>query len=93
VTIIRQLDGKKESINGRCRHIGEGGMGAVLAGELPSNELVMLDFSLPGAKEPLHMRAAVRFRHGFHHGFEFLTVSPSQLELIRRTEKSLPPAE
>ncbi len=68
-------------------------MGAVLAGELPATELVGLEFTLPGHKDPLRMRAAVRFRHGFHHGFEFLTVAPAQLELIRRAEKTLPPAE
>ncbi len=93
MTILRQVDGKQESLNGRCRHIGLGGLGAVLAGELPSNELVGLEFTLPGSKDALRMRAAVRFRHGFHHGFEFLTVTPSQLELIRKAEKSLPPAE
>jgi hypothetical protein len=93
VTITRQLDGKQESLNGRCRHIGEGGLGAVLAGELPSNELVGLEFTLPGGSEPIHARATVRYRRGFHHGFAFLALTPSQLDRIRRAEKALPPAE
>lgn len=93
VTITRDCDGKQEVLNGRCRHLGEGGLGAVLAGELPCNDLVGLEFTLPGSTQPMRMRATVRFRHGFHHGFEFLTITPGQLETIRKAEKTLPPAE
>ena len=93
VSVTRDNGGTKETLNGRCRHLGEGGLGAVLAGELPSGEVVGLEFTLPGHKEPMRMRAVVRHRHGFHHGFEFLTVTPTQLESIRKAEKTLPPAE
>ena len=93
VVIMRENGGVKETLNGRCRHLGEGGLGAVLAGELPIGEAVSLEFTLPGHKEPMRMRATVRHRHGFHHGFEFLTITPSQLEFIRKAEKTLPPAE
>lgn len=93
VAIVRQVDGKQETLNGRCRHLGEGGLGAVLAGELPANEIVTVEFTLPGQGEPMRMRALVRYRHGFHHGFEFLTLSLAQLENIRKAERTLPPAE
>ena len=93
VSIIRDNDGKKETLNGRCRHLGQGGLGAILAGELSANEVVSLEFTLPGQSQSMQIRAAVRQRHGFHHGFEFLALSPAQLEAIRETEKSLPPAE
>ncbi len=93
VTVTRGIESKREVVNGRCRHLGEGGLGAILAGELPVNEPVGLEFTLPGHNDPLKMRAAVRYRHGFHHGFEFLTLAPSQLETIRKVAKSLPPAE
>ncbi len=92
VTITRENDGK-ESFFGRCRHLGEGGLGAVLAGELPVGNTVTLEFTLPGHKQPMRMRAAVRHRHGFLHGFEFLTLGLAQLETIRRAAKTLPPAE
>ena len=93
VVITREISGKEERLNGRCRHLGEGGLGAVLAGELPMAEVVGLEFTLPGDSEPMRMRAAVRQRHGFHHGFEFLTLSVSQLDAIRKAAKALPPAE
>ncbi len=91
VNITRELDGK-ETFTGRCRHLGEGGLGAVLAGELPVGDTVTLEFTLPGHQQAMHMRAVVRYRHGFHHGFEFLTLGLAQLEIIRRAEKTLPPA-
>ena len=93
VSITRAVDGKQEVLSGRCRHLGEGGLGAVLAGELPVGESVALEFTLPGQREAMHMRAAVRFRHGFHHGFEFLTLGLAQLETIRKAARTLPPAE
>jgi len=93
LVIVREQDGKQETLNGRCRHLGEGGLGAVLAGELPANEVVTLEFALPGHTQSMRMRALVRYRHGFHHGFEFLALSPSQLDVIRKTESELPPAE
>ena len=93
VLIAREVDGKPEVLNGRCRHLGEGGLGAVLAGELPVNETVNVEFTLPGRTQPMRMRALVRYRHGFHHGFEFLTLSLAQLETIRQAARTLPPAE
>lgn len=92
VIITRENDGK-QSFSGRCRHLGEGGLGAILAGELPVGDTVTLEFTLPEQKQPMRMRAAVRHRHGFHHGFEFLTLGLAQLELIRRSARTLPPAD
>jgi len=93
VTVTRESGGRKEVLNGRCRHLGEGGLGAILAGELPADEVVGLEFTLPGHSQAMHIRAAVRQRHGFHHGFEFLTLASSELEAIRKAQKALPPAE
>ncbi len=92
VVIVREQDGKQEVLNGRCRHLGEGGLGAILAGELPKNEFVTVEFTLPGQTQAMRMRAVVRYRHGFHHGFEFLTLSLAQLEIIRQAARTLPPA-
>ena len=93
VVIVREQDGKQEVLNGRCRHVGEGGLGAVLAGELPANEVVTVEFTLPGHAQAMRLRALVRYRHGFHHGFEFLALSPAQLETLRKSAATLPPAE
>lgn len=93
LSVTLQRHGMKTTLYGRCKHIGEGGVGGIMAGELSPGETVALEFSLPGVAEPLKIpRAVVRYRHGFHHGFEFLTLAPQQLEIIKKASKSLPDA-
>ena len=77
------LDNEHLEVHGRCFEIGEGGLGAVITRELPAGEIVLLEVSFPKlpALEPL--RAVVRHRMGFLHGFEFLTLTPEQLEVVR----------
>jgi c-di-GMP-binding flagellar brake protein YcgR len=65
-------------IRGRCSDIGTGGMGAVLTAEIPSGEVVSLEFSLPVCSQAFAVRAIVRYRRGFMHGMEFIGLSPEQ---------------
>jgi PilZ domain len=90
--VVRVLvDGKYVDIPGRCFEIGEGGLGAVITREFPAGEMVSLELSFPQlpALEPL--RAVVRHRMGFLHGFEFLGLSPEQREVIRAYCRTLQP--
>ena len=66
---------------GRISDVSEGGMGAVVSGELEQGEFVLLQFSL--ASHALELRARVRHRHGYYCGFEFLVVSDLQREHIK----------
>ena len=43
-----------------------------------------LEIPLPLSTYPLKVRAVVRYRHGLHHGFEFLTVSPADRDSLER---------
>ncbi len=66
------------TVHGRCRVLGEGGLGATLAERLPVGEIVRLH--LP----PLSgLYAAVRNTRGSDHGFEFIFVGDSQRRQIR----------
>ena len=65
--------GVPDSIPGRSINLGEGGLGAILAGALPQGAEVVLEFPLPLVRKPLRMRAAVRDQERLRHGFEFLT--------------------
>jgi hypothetical protein len=67
---------------GWCQDIGEGGLGATVAAPLKVGDEVALDFELPGASEPVCVRAVVRFTDAFRQGFEFLTLTPSQRTAI-----------
>lgn len=69
---------------GRSTEVGQDGIGATLTGELESGEIVTLEIPLPLSPYPLKVRAIVRYRHGLRYGFEFLTLSESQQETLRR---------
>ena len=69
---------------GRSTELGQDGIGATLTGELESGEIVSLEIPLPLSPYPLKVRAIVRYRQGLRYGFEFLTLSESQRDTIRR---------
>jgi hypothetical protein len=79
-------------VHGRCFEIAESGLGAVITSELTSGEMVSLEFDLPQQSEPFALRAIVRHRMGFLHGFEFVGVVPTQREQIRNFCRDLKPA-
>jgi hypothetical protein len=69
---------------GRSTELGADGIGATLTGELEAGEIVTLDIPLPLSPYPLKVRAIVRYRHGLHYGFEFLTLNDAQRDTLRR---------
>ncbi|MBV8052978.1 MAG: PilZ domain-containing protein, partial [Acidobacteriaceae bacterium] len=78
-------------IHGRCFEIAENGLGAVITSEFAAGEMVSLEFSMPGAEEMI-LRAVVRHRMGFLHGFEFVGLLPEQSEQIKAYCRTLQPA-
>jgi PilZ domain len=76
--------GEFRSCWGRSTELGLDGVGATLTGELESGEIVTLEIPLPLSPYPLKVRAVVRYRHGLHYGFEFLTLNDSQRDTVRR---------
>jgi PilZ domain len=71
------------SVHGRCFEIGELGLGAVITSELAAGEMVSLELSFPQVSDVQLLRAVVRHRMGYLHGFEFVGLLPEQRELIR----------
>jgi hypothetical protein len=69
---------------GRSTELGQDGIGATLTGELESGEIVSLEIPLPLSPYPLKVRAIVRYRQGLRYGFEFLTLSETQRDTVRR---------
>ena len=76
--------GEFQSCWGRSTELGEDGIGGTLTGDLEAGEIVTLEIPLPLSPYPLKIRAIVRYRHGLHYGFEFLTLTDSQRETMRR---------
>jgi thymidylate synthase ThyX len=79
-------------VHGRCFEIAEAGLGAVISSELGAGEMVTLEFSIPEVSEAFVMRAVVRHRMGFLHGFEFVGMLPEQSELIKAFCRKLEPS-
>ena len=70
---------------GHSTELGQDGIGATLTGELEAGEIVSLEIPLPLSPYPLKLRAIVRYRQGLRYGFEFLTLSETQRDTVRRT--------
>lgn len=66
-------------------------MGAVIAREFSAGEMVSMEFLLPQLNKLGPLRAVVRHRMGFLHGFEFVALVPEQRELIRAYCRTLTP--
>ena len=75
-------EGGYQELSGRCGDLGHGGMGAVLTAEIPKDEVLSLEFSLPTFPAPLVVRSIVRYRRGFLHGLEFLGLTEDQQSAI-----------
>ena len=88
VTVLRQ-DGYVQ-LQGRCHEIAEAGLGGVISTALVAGEVVSLEFSIPDVPQPLVLRAVVRHRAGFVHGFESTGLSPDQRESILTFARPLP---
>jgi hypothetical protein len=77
-------------LHGRTKDISEGGLAATVAGELPADTPVELEFHLPGNPSPMKITAEVRYRQGFQYGFHFVEATCEQRDLIREATVRLP---
>ena len=89
---IRVVIRAGEILHGRSKDLGEGGLGAVIPGNIAIGQVVELEFQLPTSNEPLTLQAEVRYGQGFQYGFRFLHPTERQRELIRGATRDLPVA-
>jgi len=75
VTVLRS--GVPDSVPGRSVDVSEGGIGAVLAGELFPGELVGVEFQLPKTGQVL-AKARVCYQDRLRCGLQFLAIPPEQ---------------
>jgi len=84
VRMIFEQNQKQEYCHGRMVDICEGGIGLVVLCELALGQITQLEFTLPGTATPFRIRAIVRAKSGFRHGFEFLSLGLTQRQEIIR---------
>jgi TonB family protein len=81
VTVLRS--GIPDTLPGRLVNLGEGGIAAVVAGELLPGEAVAVEISLPLVAGLLRTRALVRHHDKLRSGMEFVGLSAEQQAAIR----------
>ncbi len=81
VTVLRS--GIPDTLPGRLLNLAEGGIAAVLAGELLPGETVALEFSASTAAAPFRARALVRHHDKLRSGMEFIGLPAEQRATIR----------
>jgi TonB family protein len=91
VTMLRS--GIPDTVPGRSVNVGEGGLAAMVAGELVPGESVAAEIRLPQSENPLRTRALVRHQDKLRYGMEFVGLSAQQQTAIRKwseTSKAQP---
>ena len=86
---LRIIVRAKETLIGRTKDLAEGGLGATIPSNINVGEIVELELQLPEFKEPLKIKAEVRYCQGFQYGFRYLSITQQQKEMIRRTTRDL----
>lgn len=83
VTISRFSGNEYQKIEGHCRDLSQAGIGILLATELNVGDVVGLTFLLHDSTTAWEVRAVVRYRHGYHYGFEFLSLPADRQGLLK----------
>ncbi len=88
--VIALRSGVPENLPGRCTDLGEGGAGAVVAGDLIPGQQVAIEFRLPHLGVPVRARALVRHQQRLRCGLQFVGLTLEQREMIRYWVRSVP---
>jgi len=81
VTVLRS--GSFQTLPGRAFNVCEGGIGAMVAGELRAGESAAVEIQLSDVTEPLCTRVTVRYQDRLRCGLEFAAISADQRSIIR----------
>lgn len=84
VKVVRADDPVKQAFHGRATDVGEGGIQAFIATDLPIHEHIGLEVTLPYSSQLLSLEAEVRTRNGYKYGLQFLHMRDTQRSQIRR---------
>lgn len=83
IDVIALRSGVPQSLPGRCTDLSEGGLGAMVAGDLSPGQQVALELRLPNVALPVRARAQVRYQGPARCGFEFVDLAMEERAMIR----------
>ncbi len=92
VDVIALCSGIPITLPGRCADVSEGGMAAIVAGDLCQGQEVAVELRLPGLGMPLRAKTVVRYSGPVRCGLEFIGLATEQVEMIRYWTQRLAPA-
>src|SRR5580698_4451265 len=82
--VATYLDGSQyRKVDGHCSDLSEAGMGMLLPTDTNIGDVAGFSFSLPGSNATWELRAVVRYRRGYHYGFEFLSLTSDHREALK----------
>ncbi len=84
IQVLYVKDGSPESVYGRGSDLSEGGLAVYAAADVHEGQHVKVEFTLPYTRRQLLIEAVVRNKQGYRYGLEFLTLSSSQREDIKK---------
>src|SRR5271165_3502368 len=93
VSVNHLLGDHYQEVEGHCRDLSEAGIGILLATELNLGEVAGFSFVIRGSELPWEVRAVVRYRRGYHYGFEFLSLTSDQQAALNRHFSGLEPID
>jgi TonB family protein len=85
VTVLRS--GVPDAVPGRSVDVCQGGIGAVLAGEVFAGELVGVEFQIPSLG-PVHAKARVCYQERLRCGLQFLAIATEERAMIEAWTQS-----
>lgn len=74
---------------GEASDFSANGLCLILTRQLEKGAAISMNLNLPYNSETLDLRGIVRHRSGFHHGIEFISLTPPLKKLLERTAKIL----
>ncbi len=90
VQILDLDDSAAANVTGRMVDIGLGGLCAEFAQSLRVKQRLTLEFRMPLDPTFIRVKAIVKYNNGARYGFQFLTLTPEQREIIRACSQNLP---
>ncbi len=93
VTVTILIGSQYQNLQGHCKDVSEAGIGLLIASDLTTGEVASLGFQLPGAAGAWEVRAVLRYRRGYHYGFEFLMLEPERTKYLQEYVQKLPAAD
>jgi hypothetical protein len=83
VKIWRHLKkGEKKLVPGYARNICQDGIAVFIPAEIPVDEKLELQFTLPGSSREITVHAIVRGIHKFQYGMEFTSLDATSKQLL-----------